>query len=174
MLFTLTNYQHRSQIKRCFFFNNLHLIFSIKKLTFFYTLTKDISIKALIKVSAFVELITDQRSFFIRSKKSSILLKIRKGTPLGVKVSLRQKKIFNFLLLFIWQVLPFCKQFLAKKGIIEPKKIIIKIPDPLIFPVLKKFYFFFKNCTNLRLFFTFTTLNAKEIIFKSRFLQLPF
>jgi len=124
MLFTLTNYQHRAQIKRCFFFNNLHLIFSIKKLTFFYTITKDISIKALIRVSAFIELITDQRSFFIRSKKSSILLKIRKGTPLGVKVSLRQKKIFNFLLLFIWQVLPFCKQIIAKKGIIEPKKLL--------------------------------------------------
>ena len=174
MLFTLTNYQHRSQIKRCFLFNNLHLIFSIKKLTFFYTLTKDISIKALIKVSAFVELITDQRSFFIRSKNSSILLKIRKGAPLGVKVSLRKKKLKNFLLLFIWQVLPFCKHFMAKKGITEPKKIIIKIPDPLIFPVLKNFYFFFKICFNLRLFFTFTTLNAKEIIFNSRFLQLPF
>ena len=66
MLSTLTNNQHRSQIKRCFLFTNLHLIFSIKKLTFFYTLSKDISIKALIRVAAFVELITGQRGFFIR------------------------------------------------------------------------------------------------------------
>jgi len=122
MLSTLTNNQHRSQIQRCFLFNNLHLIFSIKKLTFFYTLSKDISIKALIRVAAFVELITGQRGFFIRSKKSSIFLKIRKGAPLGIKVSLRKKRILTFLLLFIWQILPFCKHLIAKKGICETKK----------------------------------------------------
>jgi hypothetical protein len=174
MLLTLKNYQQYSQINRCFWFNNLHQIFSIKKLTFFYTLSKDISLKALIRVSAFMELITDQRAFFIRSKTSSILLKVRKGAPLGVKINLRKKKLFNFLMLFIWQVLPFSKNLITKKETRHVKKIIIKIVDPLTFPVLKNFYFFFKTCINLRIFFTFGVSSNNQTFFTIRFLQLPF
>jgi len=174
MLLTLKNYQQHSQIKHCFWFNNLHQISSIKKLTFFYTLSKEISLKALVRVSSFMELITDQRAFFIRSKTSSILLKVRKGAPLGVKVNLRKKKLFNFLMLFIWQVLPFSKNFIMKKETRQVKKIILKIIDPLTFPVLKNFYFFFKTCTDLRIFFTFGASSNNQTFFTVRFLQLPF
>jgi large subunit ribosomal protein L5 len=92
------NYQEKSKLFRCFNYKNIHKApFPVSKITLFYTVKKDISLKSLIRISAFLELITGQRAFFLRSKKSSIFLKIRKGAPLGVKVNLRNKKLFHFL-----------------------------------------------------------------------------
>jgi len=94
-------YQQQNKINRCFFVKNIHQTpFNIEKLNLFYTLKKETPLKALVRFSALLETLTEQRSCFIRSKKSSIFLKIRKGAPSGVKVTLRKRKkksFFNFL-----------------------------------------------------------------------------
>jgi len=61
------------------------------KITLSIILSKNMSLKNIVKASALLELVTGFRPFFIRSKKSSILLKRRKGAPIGVKVTLRKK-----------------------------------------------------------------------------------
>jgi ribosomal protein L5 len=92
------NYQKSNKLNRCFFYKNVHQVpFTIEKLTLFYTLKKDFSIKSLIKLASLLELITGQRAYFIRSKKSSAFLKIRKGNPSGVKVTLRKNILIFFL-----------------------------------------------------------------------------
>ena len=181
MQFSSKNYQKRSQITRCFFYKNIHEIpFTIEKITLFYTLKKDISLKPLIRVAALIELITEQRSFFLRAKNSSVFLKIRKGSPLGVKVTLRKNVLYSFLIFLIWQVLPNIKNFKVKSKVKRLKQVslnsyMLNILDPLVFPMLKDFYFFFKSCINLRILFSFATnATKKENFFNWRFLQLPF
>ena len=69
----LNKFQKINKLIRCFNYNNIYQIpFFISKITFFYTIKKDISLKSLIRISSLLELITGQRSFFLRAKKSSI------------------------------------------------------------------------------------------------------
>jgi ribosomal protein L5 len=175
-----SHYQKRNKLNRCFVYKNIHQIpLTIEKLTLFYTLKKDISLKSLIKLSALLELITGQRACFIRSKKSSVFLKIRKGAPSGVKVTLRKNSLIFFLLKLLWEVIPNIKNFKKKSYFSKLKQqqlnsLMFVVADPLVFSELKSFYFFFKNCSNLRILFSFSNKSKnKELYFKSRFLQLP-
>jgi len=180
MAFFLKNYQKRSQITRCFLYKNLHEIpFTIEKLTLFYTLNKDISLKSLIRVAALVNLITNKRPCLLRARTSSVYLKIRKGAPIGVKLTLRKTSLYFFLISFIWEVLPNIKNFKSKFKHQKSKQshlnsYMLNILDPLVFPILKGFYFYFRSCSNLRMQFSFAAKSSKnEIFFNWRFLQLP-
>jgi len=161
-------------------YKNIHQTpFNIETLTLFYTIKKDISLKSLIKVSTLLELITGKRSFFIRSQKSSIFLKIRKGAPSGVKVTLRKKSLQKFLTSFIWEVLPNIKDFKPTTNFFKLKQdffnsVMFVVFDPLVFPKLQNFYFLFKSCVNLRMLVSFSSkITKKEIFFNGRFTQLP-
>ena len=104
-------YQINHKIKRCFNYKNVHeTSLTIDQLSLFYVIKKDISLKALIRVASLLEIITGHRAFFIRSRKSSVFLKIRKGAPLGVKVTLRKESVFLFLIKLVWQIFPNIKK----------------------------------------------------------------
>ena len=174
------NYYEKRNLIKCFNYKNIHKVPSpITKMTLFYTIKRDISLKSLIRISAFLELITGQRSFFLRSKKSSIFLKIRKGAPLGVKVTLRNKKLFDFLFRIVWEILPSLKNFRLTPKISKVKQeslnsVMLFISDPLIFSELKNFYFFFKSCTDLRINLSSPSFcKKKELFFINRLLKLP-
>lgn len=93
-----TSYKKKKNFFKSFFYTNLHQNSSeIKKITIFFVDNANISLHTLIKISTFLELITLQRSYFIRSKKSLALLKIRRGIPLGAKVTLRKNNKDYFL-----------------------------------------------------------------------------
>jgi len=52
MTLSQKNFQKGSIITRCFFYKNVHEIpLTIEKITLFYTLKKDISLKSLVKAS---------------------------------------------------------------------------------------------------------------------------
>ncbi len=87
-----------NKLIKCFVYSNIHEVnCNLDKLTFSYAKKDNISLKTLIKISTLLELITGQRSFFIRSKKSLASLKIRRGVPVGAKVTLRKSFMFSFL-----------------------------------------------------------------------------
>ena len=174
------NHQKQNQIIRCFFFKNIHQIpFTIEKATLFYTLKKDVSLKPLIRVATLLELITNQRVQLIRSKKALIPLKIRKGAPLGVKVTLRKNYLYKFLFSFIWEILPNIKNYKLKNKLQKLKQdnlnsLNFTIQDPLIFPILRPFFFLFKSCLDLRIVLSFkVNSERKECFFNARFTQLP-
>jgi len=105
MTFSLSKERHK--FFKCFTYSNIHEIpLSIEKITLFYILRKDVSLKILIKILAFFELIADQRGFIVRSKKSSVRFKIRKGAPIGVKITLRKRSLFFFSLSFFGRFSP--------------------------------------------------------------------
>ena len=177
---SLKIYQQQNKINRCFFVKNVHQTpFNIEKLNLFYTLKKETSLRALIRFSALLEILTQQRSCFIRSKKSSIFLKVRKGSPSGVKVTLRKSKKFFFLTSLIWKALSNIKTFRKNTKFYKLKEenlnsLMFVITDPLVFSELKKFYFYFKPCINLRILISFSkNLKKKEVFFNSRFSQIP-
>jgi len=172
--------QKRNQISRCFAYKNVHEIpFTIEKATFFYTLEKDVSLKPLIRISTFLELITQQRAFILRSHKALNSFKVRKGAPLGAKVTLRKNHLSNFLTHLVWEILPNIKNYKLRTKLQRLKQekihnICLTIPDPLVFPILKPFFFLFKSLTNLRILLSFNAKSStKECFFNARFAQLP-
>jgi len=151
----------------------------VDKVTLSITLSKNMSLKNIVKASALLELISGSRSFFIRSKKSSVLLKRRKGAPTGVKLTLRRKHANLLFSKLAWEILPKIKDlnlnYNLKKDLKQNSVLSFKIKDPFIFSELKDFYFLFKDVGSLQIVLSFKKMNLKEETFlKSRLLQLPF
>lgn len=57
-------------------------------------------------VSVLISIFTFLKPLVTLSKKNQIILNLKKGEPVGVKVTLRKKHIENFLLYFIFEILP--------------------------------------------------------------------
>jgi hypothetical protein len=176
----MSNLQKPKQFLRSFFYSNIHQIpHVIKKFTLFYTLRKDISSNSLVKISSFLELISFQRPVFIRAKNSSLFLKIRKGAPMGLKITLRKGRLSYFLNYLIWQIFPNVKNFNLNTKFTKLKKnkinsVFFAIVDPFAFSILTNFYFFFKSCINLRILVSFSNVSTKnETFFHTRYLKLP-
>jgi ribosomal protein L5 len=152
---------------------------TVDKVTLSVTLSKNMSLKNIVKASAMLELISGSRPFFIRSKKSSVLLKRRKGSPTGVKLTLRKKQADLLFSKLVWEVLPKIKDlslnYNLKKDLKQNSVLSFTIRDPFIFSELKNFYFLFKEIGSLQIVLSFKKMNSKEESFlKSRLLQLPF
>jgi len=176
----MSNLQKSKQFSRSFFYLNIHKIPNvIKKLTLFYTLKKDISSNSLIKISSFLELISFQRPAFIRAKNPSLFLKIRKGAPMGLKITLRNGRLFYFLNYLIWEIFPSIKNFNLNTKFSKLKKnkinsIFFAVADPFAFSILTNFYFFFKSCISLKILVSFPSISKKnETFFHTRYLKLP-
>lgn len=163
-----------------FQYKNIHQIPNrVEKITLFITLSKNKSLKTIIKAFALLELITGSRPCFIRAKKSSILLKRRKGAPIGVKITLRNQQANLFLLKLNWEVLPKLKDlnfnYKLKKDHKFNSVLSFIIEDPFVFAELRSYYFYFKEINSLKIVCTFPKKNRKEETFlNSRFLQIPF
>jgi len=67
--------------------------------------------KILASISNGLELITGQHPITTKSRKSIASFKVRKGVPVGMKVTLRRKKMFDFLERFINITLPRTRDF---------------------------------------------------------------
>ena len=69
---------------------------------------KEINFKALVLVMSTLEAIASQKPIPTKSTKSNIFLKIRKGAPVGCKLTLRKSNMFTFfsklflLILLLW------------------------------------------------------------------------
>jgi large subunit ribosomal protein L5 len=70
-----------------------------------------INAKALEGAEKDLPIITGQKPIITRSKKSIANFKLREGMPIGLKVTLRQKKMFDFLDRLVNVVLPRGREF---------------------------------------------------------------
>jgi len=62
--------------------------------------------ESLLPAAFYLEMVTAQKAIGCRSKKSSSSLKVRKGDIIGWEVTLRNKKMDNFLVKFLNSLLP--------------------------------------------------------------------
>ena len=141
----------------------------VEKVTLFITLSKNKSLKMLIKAFTLLEIITGSRPVFVRAKKSSILLKRRKGAPIGVKITLRNQQANLFFLKLNWEVLPKLKDlkfnYRLKKDSAKNSVLSFNIKDPFIFSELRDYYFYFKDIGSIKIVCSFPKKNRKEETF---------
>ena len=110
------------------------------------------NIKKLTSLSLFLELITYSKCYTLLSKKPNMSLKIQAGTPIGCKVTLRKKKMFNFLSVLL---------------------LLIKPKDTSSFNILNKNLYNFLNFT-LNNVFIFNIAEKNYTFFKDILIKLSF
>jgi large subunit ribosomal protein L5 len=158
-----------------FFYNNLNDIPELKKIILNFG-CKSFDIKSIAAAILSLELITTQRGSVTKSKRANILLKIRKGYPVGCMVILTSSKMYQFLFKLLTEVFPNLKDF---KGINVSKKLGQKsfsftLADLINFKELEKQFYLFTNLPQLNIVFVTNTKTRKELIYLLKSFKLPF
>lgn len=87
------------------------------------------------KVVGDITKITGQKPVVTYVKKSEAGFKIRKGWPIGVKVTLRREKMYRFLEYLLWVCLPAVREFngLSKKSLDRQGNLSFGLVDYTVF-----------------------------------------
>lgn len=121
-----------------------------------------------------LELIAIKKGKLTTTKKSNILLKIRKGNPVGCKVVLQNDLMFTFLERLIVDIIP--SNPITKKSRVNVmknnKSFSLKILNNFNFKELEKNYNLFNELNNLNIIFVFESNLQKELIFVLNSLKL--
>ena len=88
------------------------------------------------KIQEQIGLITGQKAIITKARKSISAFKIRKGLPIGVKVTLRDKKMFSFLEKFVKVVVPRFRDFrgIRESSIDQHGNLNLGVNEQTIFP----------------------------------------
>jgi large subunit ribosomal protein L5 len=128
---------------------------------------KHYDLKQLIAALVALELLTSQKGSLLKSKVSSVTLKIRKGQPIGCKVTIRGQKMRLFLTKLISKAT--LKHVRTKEKIRLNHNIFsFKVSNVLVFNELEKNYQFFKNLKSLDVSFVTTLSSYENFIFLMR------
>ena len=157
-----------------FFYNHIEEIPQLKKIILNFG-CKSFEIKNIAASLLSLELITVQQGVLTKSRRANILLKIRKGNPVGCTVVLRQNKMYNFLLKLLIDVFPNLRDF---KGIPVAKKLSntsfsFTLKDLISFKELEKQFYLFSNLPPLNITFVTNTKTRKELIYLLNSFKLP-
>ena len=133
---TLINYDLLNK----FSYKSINKLPKIKCIIINLSLKKN-DLKLLITYLAALKLITKQKGSVTLAKKSNIILKVRKGTPIGCKLTLRKNKMFELYLKLINK-----EMLTLNKVIIKQKKMFsFQIKDIFKFEELEYNYQFFNS-----------------------------
>lgn len=118
--------------------------------------------------------ITGQRAVTCFSKRDESGFKLRKGTPIGVKVTLRRDKMFEFLDRLITVALPRLRDFngISNKGFDGHGNYTMGISEQIIFPEISIERV--KIISGMDITFVTSVKNDKEALFLLKHLGLPF
>jgi large subunit ribosomal protein L5 len=158
-----------------FYYKNHKQIPKLNKIILNFS-CKDINLKKLISSIIALELITTQKSIVTTSKKSNIILKIRKGNPTGCKVTLRKKNMYNFFFRLISEVFSNIKLFEGfsnKKFKNKTNSFSFNISKTLFIYELENYYQFFKDLPKLQIVIVTNSLSSFELIFLLKSYKFP-
>lgn len=121
-----------------------------------------------------IELISNQKGKLTKSKKNNLLLKIRKGNPVGCKITFRNENMLNFLYKFSCEITTKIKNFSGFKRNYTKNTFTCHIANLFLFEKLEKQFQFFSAVKNLNINFVASSDNKNELIFILQLLNLHF
>jgi large subunit ribosomal protein L5 len=114
------------------------------------------------------------KGFFITARQQNLVLKIKKGNPIGCKIFLSKIKMFKFIEQLIFNVLLLFKNKNNSvsnfyKSQLTNNSCTLAIQNTIVFPQLGKYYSIFNVINNLNLTINVATKDKKAttFIFKS-------
>ena len=74
-------------------------------------LSAKLSVNYKTSISVLIGILTFLKPCLTYSRKNLLTINLRKGEPVGIKITLRQKQMENFITLFLFEILPSLKKF---------------------------------------------------------------
>jgi large subunit ribosomal protein L5 len=112
-----------------------------------------------------LQLITMKKGKLTVSKKPNIVLKIRKGNPVGCRVILTKNLMYKFFTKLLIEVLPRLKNRTLIKKLQSKNALTYNFENTLIFKELEKNYLLFNVLKNLQVTFLTNTKTNEELFF---------
>jgi large subunit ribosomal protein L5 len=147
-----------------FHFNNFKQIPKVQIIVLNFGYQKS-NFKRLISGLLALEFITSKKGEITRSKHLNILLKIKQGSPVGCKITLKKKIMYRFYLKLTTSIFP--KLSIPKNTHFKQnyKSLSVVIQNPLIFMELENHYEFFKDIPKLDITFITDSKSKNELSF---------
>ena len=158
-----------------FQYKNISRIPKFKKIILNFGCKKS-DLKLLMSSSMALELITSQKSTFTDSSIPDISLKIKKGNPVGCKLTLRKTLMFIFITRLVSEIFPKLKQFNGvqiKNRNSEIKTISFKFKSSLIFSELENQYQYFNKLPGLNVTVVTNATEYEELYFLLKSFKFP-
>jgi large subunit ribosomal protein L5 len=158
-----------------FHYENLQNLPKLQKvvLNFGY---KNPNLKNLASALLFLELITTKQGVITTAKGPHILLKIKKGNPVGCKVILKKTLMYSFftrLLIDIYPQIKEFKNFTIQKKNQKSNAFSYQLKNTFIFLELERNYNLFNNLSNLNITIVTNTKTQNELLFLLNSFKLP-
>lgn len=112
-----------------------------------------------------LELITKKQGTLITANNSYILLKIRKGTPIGCKVILKKTLMYNFFTKLLVDVFPQLKEINFHSFFFQQQTFFYQLKNIFIFFELEQNYNLFSTLSNLNITIVTKTKTQEELLF---------
>lgn len=169
MFFFKSYYQTiiKHDLVNAFIYDNVKQIPQLKTIVLNFGL-KTSNFKQLTSSLLALELISSKKSILTKSKCVNIILKIKKGNPVGCKVILSKSIMYSFYLKLIIFILPKIKQFQTnqnQKNFKSKNAISISVQNSFLFNELENHYQFFKNIPTLNITLITKTNSQEELFF---------
>jgi large subunit ribosomal protein L5 len=150
-----------------FQYKNLQNLPKLEKIVLHFSY-KNPNIKILASSLLSLELITTKRGTLTTTKKSHILLKLRKGNPIGCKVILKKTLMYRFFTKLLVDIFPQMKEFKKfdlRSPLLQPPTFSYQLKNVFIFLELEQNYNLFSNLSNLNITIVTNTKTQKELLF---------
>jgi large subunit ribosomal protein L5 len=158
-----------------FLYTHLNDIPKLKKIILNFG-CKSFEIKNIVTSLFALELITLKQATVTKSKRANILLKIRKGYPVGCMVVLTKAEMYTFFVKLLIEIFPNLKDFkglnLLQKE--EVKSFSLTLMDLITFKELEKQFYLFANLPPLNIVIVTNTKTQKELMYLLNSFKLPF
>jgi len=112
-----------------------------------------------------LQIITKKKGTLTTSKKPNIILKIRKGNPVGCKVVLTKLRMYNFFEKLFTEVLPKLKKQTFVKNYPNKNSLTYNFENTFIFKEVERNYLLFNTLKNLQICFLTGTETVEELFF---------
>jgi ribosomal protein L5 len=163
----------KSEAGLLFFSKNINEIPTLRKISLNCISKNSSGIKGTLMALSALQLISNKNSLMVKSQKSTILTKVRKGQPIGSRAVLTTGVIWQFLYTLTNYVMPQLDmiQFLDHQKKDTDFKFFIK--SPMAFFKLRSFFYPFQFLPPVQVVFSLKKTSSIKRLFFLRLLKLP-
>lgn len=159
-LLTKYNYTNYAEVPR------------LKKISLSFQVSQS-SLRLLLPLMSALTLASFQKPFFIRSKQVNLVLRLKKGFPVGCKVTVRGLKMYDFLERILFLIFHQSKGSMLPFFRLGKKTAFLNIENPFFFKEIEKEYENFRELPKLHLTMDVNAEKKKEIVSLLSALKFP-
>lgn len=164
----------RYDLTNRYFLKNTKSIPKIKKIILnFNCWSKPLDVNLVASSMLALELITCQKGELTKTKFSNLILRLRKGIPIGCKLILKKENNYIFLSKIVQEVSPSNKVFMLYNPNLMKNAFSFNIKELFNFNELEKQYSFFKDLNHLNVTIITNTNSLNELEFLLKSLKIP-